>query len=172
MSPEDKDGRERLADRGSQFVDRQAGKLADHPNSTLVKWALGIVAVIVVLSIIGGILSFAGAWGGAAKRIVSPPNVEAQYHAVIEDWQSLLASAENACDAKQSKTDENSPTFVGGDPSLAYAQTYRKTVIDYNQRQHNLFEAKLVGPKGYPRTIPAYGDQWCSVASKLRAIHD
>lgn len=166
------DGFDRLEDRSGDWTDRQAGKLADHPKGTILKWFLGLVALVIVLGVFFSAIGFIGDWGSSAKKIVSPANVETQYQAVIDDWQALKAAAQNACDAKTSKTDENSPTFLGGDPSLAYAQTYRRVVVDYNRRQHNLFEAKLVGPKGYPRTIPVTSPDWCRANSELEAVHD
>lgn len=145
-------------------------------KGTIVKWALWGLAAFVVLWIVIGILSFVGAWGGSVKKIVSPPNVEAQFHTVIEDWQGMISNAENACEAEKggSTETENSPTLIGGKPQAAYAQNYRRVRIDYNRRQHNFFEAKIVGPPGYPRTAPSYQHvtSWCDVSDKLKAIHD
>lgn len=141
------------------------------PKRTALKWIVGIGGVLIVVGIGIGILNWAGAWANKAAEVVAPPNVEKQYTRVIDNWEALYASAENACIAKSS-TDENSPTFVES-PEAAYAATFRKIVIDYNRRQANIFEAGFVGPPGYPKEVPrslgADGD-WCGVPAQLDAL--
>lgn len=143
------------------------------PKRTGLKWLLGIIGVFVVVGVVLGILSWTGAWANKAGEVVAPPNVEKQFTRVIDNWEALYASAENACLAKSS-TDENSPTFVES-PEAAYAATFRKIVIDYNRRQANIFEAGFVGPPGYPKEVPRSlgtdGD-WCNVPAQLDALQD
>lgn len=152
-------------------ADRYSRELEDRPRRTLFKWLLGFVAVIAVVGIVFGILSWTGAWANKAAEIVAPPNVEKQFTRVIDNWEALYASAENACIA-QKNTDEDSPTFVET-PEAAYAATFRRIVIDYNRRQANLFEAGIVGPPGYPKEIPrslGANDDWCNVPTQLDAL--
>lgn len=138
------------------------------PKRTALKWFFGIVLVLGVVGITLGIFNWSGAWANKAAEIVAPPNVEKQYTRVIDNWEALYASAENACIA-QSQTDEDSPTFVET-PEAAYAATFRRIVIDYNRRQANIFEAGFVGPPGYPKEIPrslGANDEWCEVSTQL-----
>lgn len=147
------DGRDRLEARAEAWADRHAGALADRPKRTLAKWFGGFLAVLLVLTIGFGALSWVLSWGGEAKRVTGVENVREQYATVIEDWQAMEAAAANACQAKDAAREQGDPTIVES-PSLAYDSQYRRIVVDYNRRQANLFEARLVGPKGYPRVAP------------------
>lgn len=167
------DGYSRLEDRVNAWGERQAGNLADHPKRTIGKYLAIFIGVILVLSIIGGILHFAGVWGNEAKRVVSPENVTQQYDAVITDWQGLQVAADNACNAQDAAKQDGDPVLVE-DPAQAYKATYLKIQADYNQRQQNIFKANKVGPSGYPKTapvVPARGADWCAVSDNLRTIH-
>lgn len=134
---------------------------------------LAFFLLIAVAGVVFGLFRFVGGWGKTASDVVSGPNVKAQHTAVIEDWESLKASANNACTAQGAVQAENSPTMVE-DPAFAYAATYRGIVADYNRRQDNLFEAKIVGPAGYPTDVPSLDlgpeTDWCSVATTLGGI--
>lgn len=159
--------RESWEDRG----DRYYNEFEARPYRTGWKWFWGILGTVILLSIIFGVLNFAGVWANKGVEIVSPKNVEKQYARVIDNWEALYASAENACIAIR-ETDEDSPTFVEN-PEQAYAATFRRIVVDYNRRQANLFEAGIVGPPGYPKEVPrslgASGD-WCNVPAQLDAL--
>lgn len=149
----DRDGYDRLDSRVDSWGNRQAGNLADRPGRTIAKWFFGIVGVILALSVFFGAIGFVAGWFDTGRDIVSPANVKAQYHAVIEDWQGMEAAAANACQAKEAARNQDDPTLVEH-PELAYNAQYRHIRVDYNRRQQNLFEAKHVGPKGYPRNAP------------------
>lgn len=133
-----------------------------------------IVLLVVVLGIVLGVLRFVGGWGKTASDVVSGPNVKAQHTAVIQEWESLKAAANNACTAQGATAGTGSPTMVE-DPAFAYAATYRTIAADYNRRQANLFEASLVGPPGYPDTVPALDvgpdTDWCAAATTLATIN-
>lgn len=174
------DGFSRLDDMLSSRGERMAGQLAERPRRTVLKWFLWILGVVIVLSIIGGVISWAGDWGREAKRVTGPANVSNQYAQVIQDWQSMITSAQNACTAVQSASaNPGNPVFVE-DPTTAYAATYRNARTDFNRRQQNIFEAKAVGPRGYPRTVDIFpeerkhpiGEGWCTIADNLEAIHE
>lgn len=92
-------------------------------------------------------------WFSTGKDIVSPDNVTNQYRGIIGNYEGLEAAAANACAAKNNKSEEADPTLVE-DPSFAYAANYRKIAIEYNRRWANVFEAKVVGPQGYPKKAP------------------
>lgn len=114
----------------------------------LFKWGAIGLALIVLLMVVG----FGLSWLGAAGEVAGPNNVRSQYAGVIGDWNALEAAAENACGA----ADQNSqagPTLLE-DPALAYKAQYRHIAVDFNRRQQNIFEAKAVGPSGYPPSAP------------------
>lgn len=168
----DRDGYDRLEDRVDTWGEHVSGSLADHPKSTLLRWTLLALVVVVALSIIGALLGLFGSWGNEAKRVVSPTNVTEQFDAVITDWQDMQAAADNACAAQESAKQDGDPVMVE-DPALAYAATYRRIAVDYNSRQQNIFKAGKVGPPGYPKiapTVPAKPD-WCTVSTQLREVH-
>lgn len=149
MTP--KSNEEIWMDRGERY----GNSFTNHP----ILWILAVIVTVVILSTVG---NFACGWFNAGKDIISPANVKAQYHAVIEDYQSLQAEAANVCQAKDAQQNSNSPTFLE-DPAFAYAAKYRQTAVDYNERQNNFFEAKEVGPKGYPSTAPTLEEMQAQV---------
>lgn len=180
MAPEG-DGYDRLSKRTQSYGERQAGNLADRPVWTVIKWLLGITAVFVVLGLGGCALGFIGSWGNEAKRVASPKNVRKQYALVIGDWKNGVQAADNACQAGADGSppvagDPNDPQIVES-PGLAYAGNYRSIIADYDAAQDDIFRAKAVGPKGYPRHWPVYPEaegktpNFCGVAGKLRQVH-
>jgi hypothetical protein len=131
----------------------QADRFYNDPVKTTGKWLALAVTAIILLAIALGIGNFACGWFNKAAEVAGPENVSAQYAAVIEGWESLEAAALNACAAKNNPDTES--TLIE-DPAFAYAATYRKIAVDYNRRQKNIFEAKVVGPdkKVYPEEAP------------------
>lgn len=125
----------------------------DHP----VRSGLGVftaaVAIFVIAAVIAGIGHFALGWFNKAAEVAGPENVSSQYREVINDWETLEAAAQNACSAQDSSRSQADPTLLE-DPAFAYEATYRRVRVDYNRRQANLFEAKVVGPGGYPAVAP------------------
>jgi hypothetical protein len=136
-------------------AEREADRFGDRPVRTGIRWGLGVIAVVVVLAVVIGVIGWIGNWFNTAAEVAGPENVKAQYHAVIEDWNAMEAAAENACGAENSKGSRQSPTLLE-DPALAYKAKYRQIVVDYNRRQANIFEAKVVGPSfnEYPQRAP------------------
>lgn len=142
--------------------DKAYSDFTNKPYKTGFKWFFIICAVFLGLWLIGSIFGFIGSWGNEGKRIVSPTNVREQHTAIIEDYEAMEAAAENACSGTNSKKDEDDPSLVEK-PDFAYAALYRKIRVEYNRRQKNLFEAKLVGPKGYPRSAPTLEEMKATV---------
>lgn len=146
-------GWDRLEDRSGDWADREAGRFADRPARTTAKWltifGVGIVGLVVFFGVIG----FAAGWFNTGKDIVSPNNVKKQYANVIEDYKAMEVAAANACQAVDTAQGRNDPSLIET-AGFAYAAQYRHITVDYNRRQNNIFESKLVGPKGYPRNAP------------------
>ncbi len=143
--------------------DREISKFEAHPFWSGFKWLLGIVGIIMVIAVVGGIGHFVLGWFNAGAEIVSPANVKEQYGRVIEDWNSLEAAAQNACGAEDAAKHGNVGPTLLEDPALAYKAKYRQIAVDYNRRQTNIFEAKLVGPSNCgaqdcPRLAPTLGE--------------
>ncbi|MEX1113223.1 MAG: hypothetical protein WD603_01055 [Patescibacteria group bacterium] len=174
----DPDGYDRLERRTSSFGERQAGNLADRPGRTLFKWFVSLLALVLAIGLLGQAIGFISLWGGEAQRITGPDNVRDQHTAIIGTWEDMISAAETACQVGDGgERTSVDPTLVE-DTAIAYSSTFRNIRAEYNRRQQNLFEARLVGPKGYPRTVPFYraampGPQndWCKVARKLVRIH-
>jgi hypothetical protein len=138
------------ADRG----ERAYGTFTRHPFLSSIGGFGALIAIIVIIGIIGGIGHFALGWFNKAGEVAGPANVSSQYQKVISDWNSMQQAAINACAAKDSSKQSGDPTLLE-DPSFAYQAVYRHIVVDYDTRQNDIFEAKLVGPSGYPRTAPS-----------------
>lgn len=128
-------------------ADKWGGRFTRHP----IFWALFTVSILAGFIMA---LSFAFGWIGAATDVISPNNVRAQYHTIIQSYNALEAQAENVCGAEDAaETGRSGPTFIE-DPALAYKATYRKIAVKYNTAQENFFEAKIAGPGGYPTRAP------------------
>jgi hypothetical protein len=126
--------------------EKWGGRFTRHPF-----WmSLAVIAVILAISTVG---NFACGWFNTATKVAGPGNVTAQYQAVINDWNGMEQAACNAKNAQDAPTNANSPQFLE-DPAFAYKAKYRQIVVDYNTRQNDIFESKLVGPKGYPQNAP------------------
>lgn len=158
----DNDGYDRLGERTDNYLGRQAGRLADNPKRTVGGWFLKLIGFILVVGLIFAVIGFAADWFNAGKDIVSPANVSEQYRAIIEDYESLEATAINACAAEGSKKEDSDPTLLE-DPAFAYKAQYQRVKVDYNRRQKNAFEGRHVGPKGYPRNAPSLEEMQAEV---------
>lgn len=143
--------------------DREIGRWERRPIGTSIRWGVAVIMVVTVLVVASGVAHFALGWLGATADIVGPRNVKAQYTSVIEDWNAMEVAAENACGATDASASQQGPTFLE-DPAFAYKAKYRQITVDYNRRQANFFEAKEVGPGGYPPralTLPAMEARVC-----------
>lgn len=136
-----------------------------------VKVVLGGLAAVVALIVVLGVIGFAAGWFGKAAEVAGPQNVERQYHQVIETFNSVQAAANNACAAGKSEKQDGDPVLIEK-PDVAYGAIVRSQVVDYNRRQANIFEAKAVGPDGYPRSLPtpSANEDWCAYADKVAAL--
>lgn len=142
--------------------ERAYGTFTRHPILSGIGGFAAIIALFVVISIIALVGYFALGWFNKAAEVAGPENVSSQYEAVIGDWNAMEAAAVNACAAENSAKQENDPTLLE-DPSFAYQAKYRQIAVDFNRRQQNIFEAKAVGPSGYPRTAPSLGEMQTKV---------
>jgi Sec-independent protein translocase protein TatA len=176
---DDRSGFERLSDRMENRADKMAGNLADskHPGWKIFGVVALVIAILFGASILSGVLNFGAEAVHETKRVLSVKNIREQEEAIIQDWQNLLVAVGNACEVVEKKPTENSPTFVEN-PAMAYATKAREARTDYNFRQHSLFQAREVGPKGYPRTVPEDTSMdgphpnWCAISQKLHETHE
>ena len=156
--------------------DERADRFERKPISTSLRWTFIGVGLVVIAFIVITVLGFAGGWGVKAVSVVSPENVSKQYSVVIKTWEALETTASNACQAAgPADTSSNAPTLVES-PSFAYSATYRNVRAKYNAAQENVFEAKLVGPAGYPKSVPDFAEaqgknpDFCAVSERLSAL--
>lgn len=152
-------------DKWDERANRYARDFEDRPFWTGGKVLGAILAVVIVLSIVGGLLSFVGGHADAVKKSVSSPNVVEQNRAIIEDYTQMQAAAANACQAAESKSEEGDPTIVEN-PALAYNATYRRLQADYDRRMANLYEASLAREFPVPSNLKSYP----KVAPTLKAM--
>jgi hypothetical protein len=158
--------------------DERATRFEKRPIHTGVIWWLWGLLLISVAAVIITVVGFAGNWGQKAVSVVSPENVEKQYSVVIKKWESLTTAADNACMAGAGVDGgPNAPVFVES-PAVAYAGVYRNIRTAYNSAQANVFEAGLVGPSGYPKSIPNFPEatgatpDFCSISTQLAALKE
>lgn len=171
------DGYDRLQNRIDAAGEKMAGRLADHPRRFILGSLFKLFLAVVLLGLLIGGVGWLAGWWGAAKDVTGPANVANQYYQVRQDWQGMITASQNACGAQQAVKSAGDPVLVE-DPTLAYASTYRNIRTDFNRRQNDIFEAGKVGPGGYPKTVKIFPEElktpieWCSIATKLEAIHD
>lgn len=133
--------------------------------------ALGAAAL--VASLAG--CSLAQAWGDKVVEKISPEHVEAMYDKVTRAWTGLTASADNACLMQNSDGEGLDTTFVES-PAAAYIAKYRSQVAEYNAAMVNIFEAGVVAPVGYPRSVPNFEEttgenpDYCGVSTRLAEL--
>lgn len=136
-----------------------------------------VIGVFVGLAALFTVLSFVNGWGQKAADTFGADHVSEQYSAIIRNWNGLTSAADNACSAAQAELDSNSPTFVEA-PGQAYIATYRNIRTEYNSAWQNIFDAKLVGPPGYPHEVPNYPEatgshpDFCSVSQQLAILQE
>jgi hypothetical protein len=167
-------------------ADRAYSNLTYRPKRTVGRWFLKGLAVIIVLAVIFGVISWVGSWGSETARITGVDNTKAQATQVNDLWQNLTAAADNACGAgadgsSSERSNPNDPVLVE-DPALAYTAKYRSLRAEYNRKMSNFFETGIIREypflKSYPRHIPNYKESigphpnMCGVSSKLALLHD
>lgn len=160
MADDDRSGFDRLGERTERYADRQAGRFAERPKRTALRWLFGIIAVVAIVTVIGGVTGLLFDWGGETKRLVGPDHSREQVTRVLDLWEKMPVAAANACGAIDAARSGASPTFVE-DPALAYKARYRTMAADYNRMMGNFFEAALTrrlpipdGLGGLPRRAP------------------
>lgn len=155
--------------------DERYDRFEKRPVRTGVRWALILLGLLLVTGIVVTIVGFANNWGQKAVKVVSPANVEKQYGVIIDNWEALTASADNACLAQSGETSEDGPLLIES-PEMAYAATYRSVRADYNAAWANVFDAGLVGPPGYPKSIPNWTSgadpDFCTISTNLVLLQD
>lgn len=135
-------------------------------------FAIGI-GLLIALLVLFGAISWTAGWFSKAGEVTGANNVEKQHTQIIETFNSVQAAANNACAAGKATKEAGDPVMIER-PDVAYGATVRSQVVDYNRRQANIFEAKLVGPSGYPRELPtpAANEDWCGYAAKVAELKE
>lgn len=137
--------------------------------SRTAKTLIAIGAVLVL--IIGG---FIASWFFFIADKAGPENVQQQHTEVIDAYNGILNSADNACVMQGTTSDDGGrePTLVE-DPNAAYVATFNNSVQNYNDKVDNLFRAGIVRPSGYPDHISVSDldtSDWCTVSSQVQDL--
>lgn len=161
MDPRD----ERWKGRG----DKVYSDFTNRPVRTGLKVFAVLVAVGLALGAIAAVGSFVGAWGGEAKRIVSPQNVREQNGAIIDAWEAMQAQAANACQVASSPKEDGDPTLIE-DPALAYKALYRSSAAGYNARMADIYRAQLVRKVPVPSNLRSYPERAPTLEAMQRRV--
>lgn len=146
MSRQDND------DKWNGRADREYERFTNHPVRTSFKWFLGFIAVCIVIGVVIGGVMWISSWGAEAGRVTGVQNTREQVTKILQADADMIASAENACEAKTAAKTSDDPTLIE-DPTLAYRATYRRIEADYNARMNNIFEAYITAKNPLPGTI-------------------
>lgn len=143
-----------------------------------IKVGAGCLTVILVVAVVGIVLSivgFLGAWGNKAQEVASPDNVSAQHEVIIKNYESMVATSENACayQGVQETTDPDKDAAEMDPRIVSFGATFNKAQAQYNESVDNLFKGKYTGPGNYPDRIdPSHIDttDWCEVPAQLEQM--
>lgn len=116
--------------------------------------------LLMLLAIGGLLLSFAFGWLGAAKQVVSPANVRAQYATAYSRYEALKATTCNvaALSAQVATTTDAGVKAQLSSQETALQQNYTRIAADYDAAYDNAFAAKHVGPSDLPRVAPTLSE--------------
>lgn len=138
-----------------------------------------VIGVVVVLTVVIGAIVWGLSWANAGKDIVGPANAKQQSYQVRDKWQSMLTTAQNACQAQQqTKQDPNLDPQLVESPALAYAAQYRNIRSQFNRLQQNPFENGLTHWGGYPTRVPIFPAEtrvhpnYCALVTDLQRLHE
>ena len=131
-----------------------------------------LTAIGAVLALIIG--GFIASWFFFIADKAGPENVQQQHTEVIDAYNGILNSADNACVMQGTTSDDEGrePTLVE-DPNAAYVATFNNSVQNYNDKVDNLFRAGIVRPSGYPDHISVSDldtSDWCTVSSQVQDL--
>jgi hypothetical protein len=147
-----------------EIWEERGDRLADAATYRPGRTAAKVLAMILLLSFAFGILSWVGGWWSGDKETTGFQNTRTQAYQLRDDYNNLVATAGNVCDAEKAKGEPNpnDPQIVGGDPAFQYEATYRRIKADYDRRMSNAFEAGWVHHyptlRDLPRTAPTLGE--------------
>lgn len=172
----DENRRDPWSERQARAEDRAGAeydRFERRPVWTGLGWFVKLCAILVALSLIGGLLfgvgSWVSSWGGEAKRIASPANVREQNTQIIQDYNDLEAAAQNVCAAKSATGAKGDPTLLE-DPAFAYKASYRRIRVDYDRRMANLYEAQLVRKLPLPSNLRSYPKVAPQLAAMMKEV--
>lgn len=147
LTPEEME--QKWADRGQA----EASSFTEHPGWFVAK----AIAVLIAISFVFGVIGFAAGWFHTAVKVVSPANVTRQYQLAFEDWNSLQATAGNACVVRNQLATETQGTDAYNqltEQEIALVANYNRIKSEYEARMQNIFQANKVKPAQLPFEAP------------------
>jgi hypothetical protein len=138
-----------------QADEESDGQLPSGGN--IFRWGLGCLALVVALSVCGGIYGYANDWFGTFGQVVSPTNVKEQYRKAYDDINALDAIAQNICTAAAARDKEIQGTDAYTQREsqvLAQEQNYQKISNAYDAYTSDVFRGKVVRPRDLPQPAP------------------
>lgn len=149
----------KLKDYDEAYVSDKVGSMT--LGGLLVR-ALGIV---IALALVFGVIGFFAGWFNAAKEVVSPANVKAQWQFAYDYDEQLDAIAQQTCQMRQVEAAETDPAFKTQRTSqrVAIEQNYFRVEAEYNGRLRDAFRAKLVAPTDVPDQAPSLDENLAEV---------
>lgn len=119
-----------------------------------------VVGALILLSIVFGIIGYAGGWIGEGKRVISPANVREQWQFAYDYDRSLDAIAKQWCTADQAEQAETDPAIksMRTNQRIGIENNYQRVKAEYDARLADAFRARIVRPRDVPREAPSLED--------------
>lgn len=130
---------------------------------------LKILGAATFIGVTVTVLAFACSWGGAARDVVSPENVRAQWQFSYDYSESLRGVAGNWCTARRTELETVDPTARDQRVTqrIAIENNYRRVQNEYDARLADAFRAKLVRPGDVPARAPTLDEQLRAVGCEV-----
>lgn len=120
-----------------------------------------VLGIVVALVVVFGAIGFLFGWFEAARDVVGPKNVRAQWQFAYDTIEDLDAIAVNVCNAEKALQQS---TAAGAETNvieqrrshlLAFENNYARVANDYDGQVRDAFRGGLVKPPDVPERAPS-----------------
>jgi hypothetical protein len=127
------------------------------PFGLVLKWGLGVIALILVLSVVLVPVSCGLAWFRAGSEIVGPANVREQFRFFYDTIEQLDAQGREVCLLEElvAGADGVDVRVQREQQLLAARAVYLNVKADYDARAQDVFRGGIVRPRDLPERAPA-----------------